>query len=66
MEDILVSGKAGDNELALEEPLARVQQGVAAVVVVDAAYRISRRVETYRRWNARLQEAGGQLKWALD
>ncbi|MYR60609.1 recombinase family protein [Streptomyces sp. SID625] len=66
VEDILVSGEAGRNDLALEELLSRVQKGVAAVVAVDAAYRISRRVEAYRRWNERLVAAGGQLKWALD
>ncbi|MEU7322497.1 hypothetical protein AB0465_14440 [Streptomyces griseoviridis] len=43
-----------------------MQKGVAAVVAVDAAHRISRRVEVYRRWSARLVDAGGQLKWALD
>ncbi|MEU5957548.1 recombinase family protein [Streptomyces sp. NPDC047525] len=64
VEDILVTGKTGDNDVALDELITRVHEGVASVVVVEGPDRISRQAEVFRHWQSRLTEAGGHLAWA--
>jgi DNA invertase Pin-like site-specific DNA recombinase len=66
VEDILITGEAGANDVALDELISRVQGGVASVVVVNGAHRISRRKQVYDRWTAQLSEAGGVIRWAVE
>ncbi|WP_030962606.1 recombinase family protein [Streptomyces sp. NRRL S-378] len=62
VEDILVPGEAGANDVALNELIERVQRGVASVVAVDGASRVSRNKAVYDLWVARLAEAGGSVQ----
>lgn len=61
VEDIWEPGTGG-NDVGTEELVARVRSGEASVVAVEEMYRISRQLDVFEQWAARVEAAGGRVE----